>query len=43
MVGLQLHRGLDVPQGLIAGLQVNAGEEREAACTWCVLNPLVPA
>lgn len=43
VVCLQLHCGLDVPQGLITGLQVNGGEERQAACTRGVLNPLVPA
>ena len=40
---LQLHRGLDVPHRLLAGLQVEAGEQGHAARPGGVLHPLGPS
>lgn len=40
---LQLYGGLDVPHGLLTGLQMQAGEQGDAAWARCVLNTLGPS
>lgn len=41
--GLELYGGLDVPHRLLTGLQVQAGEQRDAARPGRVLNSLSPS
>lgn len=42
VAGLKLYSGLDVPDGLLASLQMQAGEERDATRARCVLHALGP-
>lgn len=43
VAGLELYGGLDVPHSLFAGLQMQAGEQRDATWPRCVLHTLGPS
>lgn len=42
VAGLKLYGGLDVPHSLLTGLQMQAGEQGDAAGPGCVLHTLCP-